>query len=193
MNYAPYVATYEAFSDLLPQTPATVLDIACGPGNFSRYLLDRNPALKISGVDLAPGMIELARQNVPEGEFSNLDSRKIRTLGRKFDVILLGFCLPYLSQEESGELVADVSRIINENGLLYLSTMEGEYAQSGYQSNDSEDRVFVYYHSLNYLIEKLETNGFEIIHTEKIPFPSEDDSVVNDLFIFARLKESSSA
>jgi len=189
MNYAPYVATYDAFAELLTPKHREVLDVACGPGNFSRHLLNRNPGLRITGIDLAPDMIKLARQNIPEGEFRILDSRAIGTLERKFDVILLGFCLPYLSREESTLLLADVGKMLNENGLLYLSTMEGDYDRSGYQSNNSENRVFVYYHSQIFLNEQLEDNRFDIIHTERIAFPSEDESAVNDLFIYAQVQK----
>jgi ubiquinone/menaquinone biosynthesis C-methylase UbiE len=65
-SYAPYLATYDAFSKLLSKTHKTVLDVACGPGSFARYLLDRDPALEVTGIDLAPAMINLARGNVPE-------------------------------------------------------------------------------------------------------------------------------
>jgi len=189
MSYAPYVESYGAFAKLLTKKHCTILDVACGPGNFSRYLLNVNPNLKITGLDLAPDMIELARQNVPAAEFHLLDSRDIASLGKKFDVILLGFCLPYLSREESALLLTDIGKMINKNGLLYLSTIEGEYSRSGYQSNNSKDRMFVYYHSLNYLIEQLVTNGFEIVHAEKVSFPSDNDSGIDDLFLFARARK----
>ena len=186
MSYAPYVETYDSFSRLLTDSHASVLDVACGPGNFSRYLLDRYPDLQITGVDLAPAMIKLAGQNVPEGVFNVLDSRDIGTLDTTFDIILLGFCLPYLSRNDAAQLLVKTSQMMNPGGLLYLSTMEGDYERSGYQSNDSDDRVYVFFHQLEFLSEQLESNGFDIIHTEKIPFPSDDGSTVDDLFIFAR-------
>ncbi|RZW13335.1 MAG: class I SAM-dependent methyltransferase, partial [Desulfobulbaceae bacterium] len=164
----------------------TVLDVACGPGGFSRYLLNRNTGLQVRGVDLAPKMIELARKNVPEGNFQVLDSRNIATLGEKFDVILLGFCFPYLSRAETSRLIADVAGMVSDNGLLYLSTMEGDYERSGYQSNNSEDRIFVYYHSQQYLEEQLMINSFEVLQTERIRFPSEQSSEIEDLFVYAK-------
>jgi 2-polyprenyl-3-methyl-5-hydroxy-6-metoxy-1,4-benzoquinol methylase len=184
-NYVPYVATYHAFSKLLSKTHKTILDVACGPASFSRFLLDKNPALEVTGIDLAPAMIELARRNVPEGEFQMLDSRNIKKLGRKFDVFLLGFCLPYLSREETVQLLSEVSSMMSENGLLYLSTLEGRYEDSGYLSNDKET-MFTYYHDLDFLNEQLIICGLEIILTERTPTPIENDAKREDLFLFAR-------
>jgi trans-aconitate 2-methyltransferase len=42
----------------------TVLDAGCGSGRVTRHLLDRLPGGRVIGVDGAPSMIELARQNL---------------------------------------------------------------------------------------------------------------------------------
>ena len=149
-------------------------------------LIDEAKAVERTTGVLYRAVIELARQNVPEGDFRILDSRAIATLGAKFDVILLGFCLPYLSRAETTRLLTDAASMVSASGLLYLSTMEGDYKRSGYQSNYSEDRIFVYYHSLQFLAEQLKINGFEILQTERIPFPSEENPEIEDPFIYAR-------
>lgn len=188
MSYPPYVATYKAFAELLTDKHCSVLDVACGPGNFSRFLLNERPALSVTGIDLAPEMITLAERNIPQGDFRVMDSRAIATLNKKFDVILLGFCLPYLSREETAQLLADTGKLIKKHGVLYLSTMEGDYSRSGYQANSSEDRIFIYYHSLKFLSDELVRNGFDIVHSERVTFPSESKPEVEDLFIFAESK-----
>ena len=189
MRYAPYSATYDGFAALFTESHSTVLDVGCGPGNFSRYLLENIPSLRITGTDLAPKMIELARQNIPQGEFHILDTREIGSLNRSFDVILLGFCLPYLSKEASTRLLGELGSMTRTGGLLYLSTMEGNYADSGYQSNDSEDRIFTYYHDKEFLTDLLEINNFETIHIERIPYPTEGGLEIDDLFIYARFRD----
>ncbi|MDH2414695.1 methyltransferase domain-containing protein [Nocardioides sp. CER19] len=42
-------------------TPATVVDLGCGPGNLTRLLTDRWPGAKVTGVDSSPAMIQRAR------------------------------------------------------------------------------------------------------------------------------------
>src|SRR5260370_27825385 len=52
-----------------------MLDLACGPGNLSRRLaVQIAPGGEVIGVDLAPGMIELARAaGIPNARFEGLD------------------------------------------------------------------------------------------------------------------------
>ena len=42
-------------------TPARMLDLACGTGDFSFALARRFPEAAITGVDLTPAMLEIAR------------------------------------------------------------------------------------------------------------------------------------
>lgn len=42
--------------------PGLVVDLGCGPGNITPYLLDRWPCAQVVGVDNAPAMLERARQ-----------------------------------------------------------------------------------------------------------------------------------
>jgi trans-aconitate 2-methyltransferase len=43
------------------ETPASVVDLGCGPGNLTRLVLDRWPTARVTGVDSSPAMIEKAR------------------------------------------------------------------------------------------------------------------------------------
>jgi trans-aconitate 2-methyltransferase len=54
------------FVDLLArvhaETPHTVVDLGCGPGNLTALLVDRWPGADVTGVDSSPEMIESARE-----------------------------------------------------------------------------------------------------------------------------------
>jgi 2-polyprenyl-3-methyl-5-hydroxy-6-metoxy-1,4-benzoquinol methylase len=49
-------------------TPKSVLDFGCGVGRLTRALARR--VERVAGVDAAPSMLRLARENVPEATFS---------------------------------------------------------------------------------------------------------------------------
>lgn len=63
-----------------------VLDLGCGPGRpIATYLVDRR--CRVTGVDGAPSMIALFRQNVPEARALRADMRTL-DLDEAFDIIL---------------------------------------------------------------------------------------------------------
>lgn len=185
MNYEPYIETYRNLSSLL-KDDSEILDVACGPGNICKFLLDEKPLLKIHGIDLSPQMVNLAKSNNPTAVFEIMDSREISSINKKYDAIVAGFCLPYLSREEAIQFIGDARTMIRTGGVIYLSAMEGEYENSGYQSNNTKDQVFIYYHQATYLLEELESMGFEIINYKREPFALDDESNTIDLFIYAR-------
>ena len=47
---------------LLASDPRRVLDVGCGTGTLLRKAAERFPRADLSGVDLAPGMVEAARE-----------------------------------------------------------------------------------------------------------------------------------
>ncbi|GBL35181.1 trans-aconitate 2-methyltransferase [Filimonas sp.] len=72
-----YNESYELISDLLIQDEANLLEIGCGPGNISRYLLSKRPELKITGIDISPNMIELAKRIIPVPNFGSWTDGKL--------------------------------------------------------------------------------------------------------------------
>jgi len=186
MKYEPYIETYRYLSSLL-KADAEILDVACGPGNISKFLLEEKPQLKVHGIDLSPQMVNLARLNNPTAVFEIRDSREILSLKRTYDAIVAGFCLPYLSREEVAQFIIDVRAILRSGGIFYISTMEGDYKNSGCQSNNNVDRVYIYYFQEKFLLEQLKLAGFEIISIDRKPFELDDGpKEVVDLFIYAR-------
>jgi ubiquinone/menaquinone biosynthesis C-methylase UbiE len=170
MDLDLYNKTYDYLCNtLIPN--AKILEIGCGPGNITKYLLNKRPDLHIHGIDIAPNMIELARVNNPKAHFDVMDTRDIEQFETTFDSIICGFCLPYLSSADSEKLLSDSYRLLNENGILYLSFVEGDPAQSGFKTGSTGDRSYFYYHSLETLQSLLIQNNFEDLDTFKIGYP----------------------
>src|SRR5262252_2973313 len=96
MDLTLYEDSYREFCELLRPGRARVLDAACGPGNVSRYLKAQRPELELEGIDLAPRMVELAREAVPSAKFSVHDCRNLAELKGRFHGIICAFGLPYL-------------------------------------------------------------------------------------------------
>lgn len=182
MDLNLYNETYDFFCDLLTDNQK-VFEIGCGPGNITRYLLSKKPNLKITGSDIAPKMIELAQANNPSADFKIIDARKLDQLDEKFDAIMCGFCLPYLSESDSLKLIKDTSQILNKNGILYISFVQGDSSKSGYISGSSGDHTYFYYHNLEALTSNLRENNFEIIKSFEISYPKVDDIELHTILI----------
>ena len=185
MDVSLYSDTFDFFCNNIKNKHAQVLDIACGPGNITRYLLHKRPDLKITGLDLASNMIELAKTNNPKANFQLMDCKDISMIETKYDAIICGFYLPYLSKEEAVKLIADAAKLLNSKGLLYISTMEDEYGKSGFKKGSSGDAIFMHYHQADYLTVALNENQFAILNVDRKVDPMQDGTIITDLILIA--------
>lgn len=183
-----YNDTYDKFCELIDKKNPEILEVACGPGNVTKYLYSKRPDFKILGIDLAPNMIELAKINNPQADFKVMDCRNIEKLNKKYDAIMCGFCMPYLSQQECSKLITDFSKLLNPNGLLYFSTMEDDYDKSGFETTSFSggDRVYIYYHEADFLANCLMNSGLKTIDLQRKNCPEPDGSFFTDMIFIAR-------
>jgi ubiquinone/menaquinone biosynthesis C-methylase UbiE len=188
MDTSLYHASFDLFCDAIAPPKAEVLELACGPGNITRYLLTKRPDLRILGTDLAPNMLELARKNNPGASFQLMDARKVHSLGRTFDGIMCGFCLPYLTPHETTALIQDASEVLRPGGVLYLSTMEDDPARSGFKpsSTGQGESAYIQYYEGRFLTQTLEANGFTVLHLDRKAYAGRDGSLTTDVLIVAK-------
>jgi len=177
---------YREFCELIRRGRARVLDAACGPGNVSRYLMSQRPDLDLLGIDLAPRMVELAREAVPSAHFAVHDCRNSADLERCFDGIICAFALPYLSWEEAEAFIRAACKALEADGVLCLSTMLGRSEDSGLQRCSSGDPVYVNYHSEEQIKCCLHECGFALLKQCRIPSPSVATKKTTDLIVIAK-------
>lgn len=191
MDVSLFAGTFNIFCDNIAINNAAILDIACGPGNISRYLLDRKPDYDVLGIDLSPNMLRLAQNNNPGAKFQLMDCREISNIEKRFEGVMCGFCLPYLTPKEASELIANVSGLLKPNGVFYLSTMEeDENTKSRFQISSSGDQVYVNYHREDDLTRVFRENNFEVINLTRFSSPDKDGSIITDLVIIGKLTHS---
>ena len=188
MDLDLYNDTYDFICNALIKPNSKILEIGCGPGNITKYILSKRPDFDIFGIDIAPNMIELARRNNPNASFLIMDSRKISKLETKYDGIIAGFCLPYLSQKEAVNLIFDAKNLLNDNGLLYLSFVEGDPTKSDFQVGSSGDRTYFYYHTLDELKTQLMNHLFEDLTTVKVEFKKSETEIDIHTILTAKKK-----
>lgn len=185
MDVSIYKHSLNLFCKNIQQKNPSILDIACGPGNYSKYLSNEIPGADIFGIDLAPEMITLASKNNPGSHFETMDCRTIGSLSGKYDAVICAFITPYLNLEEVKELIKNMAEKLNEKGLLYISTMENEYKYSGYETNSKGDLVYLHYYEEPMLVSELQNNGFSILDVSRIKTLMGNGKEVTDLIIVA--------
>jgi trans-aconitate methyltransferase len=73
---------YAVFDKVNPK----ILEIGCGPGNLTKYLLSKRPDFDILGIDIAPNMIEFAGKSNPTASFAVMDSRQYKKSESEIDI-----------------------------------------------------------------------------------------------------------
>ena len=189
MDLDLYDDTYDRFCTLLEKQGASIFEIGCGPGNITRYLLNKRPDFKIKATDVAPSMLTLAKKNNPAVEVALMDCREIDQVKETYDGIVCGFCMPYLSKEDSLKFIKNCAGLLLTDGVLYFSAIEGDYKASDYESSsDGQYKVFVYYHEAHYLKQGLEENDFTLVDFVRKQYTKADGTATVHMIFIARKK-----
>lgn len=109
-----------------------ILDAGCGTGLVGIHLAKLG-ATKVDGLDLSPGMLDVARKT---GAYRFLDTADLsKTMAQKdnsYDVIS---CVGTLTQGHVGPDVLDeFARVVKRGGLIVTTILESIYAAEGYKA-----------------------------------------------------------
>jgi ubiquinone/menaquinone biosynthesis C-methylase UbiE len=185
-----YILSLNKFCDLIRTDNPRILELACGPGNITRYLKQRFPDSEYIAIDLAEKMIDIAKDQVNGVDFRIMDMKKISTFDTKFDLIMCSFGIPFLSKNDAYKLISDCSKLLNSNGLIYVSTMEGDELKAGFESTSfsGNSKVYFNYHQQKDLENALFENGFYINEIKRQDYKDPDGSILIDMIIIATKK-----
>src|SRR5690606_33932150 len=133
-------------------------------GNITRYLLNKRPDFDLDAIDFSPKMIALAQKNNPTAHFNVMDGRNIGQLSKRYDGLMCGFVMPYLSSADCEKLITDADRLLHSSGVIYLSFVGGDYARSGYRFNgDGTENYHFFFHPKKWLLDVLQKNDFNLL------------------------------
>ncbi|WP_321368264.1 class I SAM-dependent methyltransferase [uncultured Desulfuromusa sp.] len=184
MDFEPYKRKIHYFQKKYASYAKSIIDLGCGPGNASKIFFEQNPNCKITGIDLSREMIKLAKQKIPTGSFSVCDLRTIEQ-SSTYDAAIASFCIVHLSDEETTRFISKLSKLINLQGFLYLSFMEGSNAQ--YETTSfSEEEIYFNYFQRDAIVNQLEGVGFEINELLEQDYQENNGAMTKDVFIIAQ-------
>jgi 2-polyprenyl-3-methyl-5-hydroxy-6-metoxy-1,4-benzoquinol methylase len=182
-----YVYSINRFCDLISLERPKILELACGPGNITKHVKQRFPNSDYIAVDLAEKMIDIAREQVDNVDFRIMDMKKISTFKTKFDSIMCSFGLPFLSKKDAYTLILNCSKLLHNNGVIYLSSMEGDELKAGFESTSfsGDSKVYFNYHRQKDIEKALVENGFHIDMIKRQNYIEPDGSVMTDMIFIA--------
>jgi SAM-dependent methyltransferase len=101
------------------QPTGNILDVACGKGATTRYLLKRFQPMELTGVDFSDLNVETACANVPGVRFLRMDATQLDFHADSFDAII---CVEaaFLFQTRQAFL-REAHRVLKPGGVLVMS------------------------------------------------------------------------
>lgn len=106
-------------ADIAASAPrgAALLDIGTGPGILLQALHRTRPDLRLSGVDLAADMVDLARRNLGDrAELHAADAAALPFEDDRFDLVVSSYSSHHWGDPRAG--AAEIARVLKSGGRL---------------------------------------------------------------------------
>ena len=173
----------DKFLSLLPQE-AKVLDVGCGPGDFTKYMTEKR--FSVEGVDLSDGMIKIARKMVPQGTFKKMDMRKLNYPNESFVGLCVAYSFYHISSKQALSVLKEFSRVLKPKGIIIFMLQEGKGEGVMPEPFELKEKMFFKYYEKDEIKNLLKKAEFDVIYeTEREP-RSELELKQKKLFIIVK-------
>jgi len=184
MDFETYKNKINYFQHNYLANGKSILDLGCGPGNNAKLFSEADGTYEITGIDLSEKMVDLAKTNVPKGNFTVCDIRDFR-FNQSFDAVIASFCIVHLTHAEASSFIKNTCEHLKNGGYLYVSFMEGE--GSGFESTGfSKNEIFFNYFNRSEIIEFLNHCSMEVTEIFEEMYIEKNGDKTKDIFIIAR-------
>ena len=144
-----------------------LVDLGCGTG-WALYQLAQTKRFKLTAIDLAPGMVEIARSRVPTATFYCCDLEETSMPENSADIVFSNAAIQWC---DFSDALGEMERICRPGGHILFSTFGSntlnELKSAWKLTGDVSDRV----HDLEpFSIIESTLNNFELQHFELTSF-----------------------
>ena len=157
--------------DIPPE--ASILDVACGTGEFAKLLLEKNPQQQITGVDISEEMLEIAKDKLRDYPNVNLSNNSVTSLpfsDESFELVICANSFHYFEHPQPA--LTEMKRVIKPNGKLIILDWCRDYmllkiVDALLKITDPAHQKCYTQSELNHL---LLSAGFDVVKDSKIRF-----------------------
>lgn len=135
------IPSLKKFLSFLPAN-AKVLDIGCGGGQDSKFLLENN--CNVLGIDISKEMIKLAKKYSLAGNIKIADIMELST-SIKYDGIWCCRVFHNISIKEQDRFLEKLNKLLKKNGVLYITSAISESKEDYETSNASSTGILKKY------------------------------------------------
>lgn len=152
-------------NDLTSRLPnkAKILDLGCGSGiPIDRYLLEKD--FEVTGVDISEEQINLAKKNLPKGDFFVGDMLEIDFPNNSFDATVSFYAIFHLPREEHASVLKNIFSILKPGGYLLVTMGLSDW--EGTEKDFHGVKMFWSHYGREKNLELIKSSGFNIINEE---------------------------
>ncbi|MEU2281655.1 methyltransferase domain-containing protein [Streptomyces sp. NPDC013178] len=157
-------AVLALFADLVrtPQGGGQVADVGCGTGRITAHL--HQLGVDAFGIDLSPGMIEVARRDHPDLRFDVGSMTDLALADASITGLIAWYSLIHVPDDEIRSVFAHFQRVLRPGGPLLLSFHVGDEAQLKTQGYGGRPmKVYVHRRQHAQLMTWLDEAGFGVV------------------------------
>lgn len=143
----------------------SVIELGCGTGRDAKEILKYTH--NYVGIDISEGMIQVAKEKAPNGDFRVCDIASFK-FPNDIDIVFAFASLFHLNDSELDAVLKDIYKTLNSGGVFYISI--AQLADSVYEIvKDTEfGKRYYFYHKPQRILELARNHGFEEIwHDEQ--------------------------
>ena len=107
-----------ALEGLTIESETKVLDLCCGSGQTTRFLVQRSR--NVTGLDASPLSIRRAQQNVPEADYVEAFAEQNPLPNDAFDLVHTSAAMHEMKPEQLLQILKEVHRVLKPNGVFTM-------------------------------------------------------------------------
>jgi ubiquinone/menaquinone biosynthesis C-methylase UbiE len=161
-----YDKEYLLFKSLIGEGKK-ILEIGCGTGRDAKELINLN--FDYTGVDASEGMIKIAREQVPNGNFDLGDFYNLDFQNETFDGFWAAASFLHVPKNDIDKVLSEAKRILKTNGVGFISLKQKTFLNESVIKEEKAggiERFFAFW-TKDSFSEVLKKNGFKLENFSK--------------------------